>query len=47
MFKMNKPKPIRFDHEEEKRIQEFADKNHEGNFNQAVRMLCKTALTNR
>ena len=31
----------------QKEIQAFADENCEGNFSQAVRMLCKTALTNR
>ena len=47
MFKMNKAKPIRFDHEQEKKIQEFANEHFRGNFNEAVRMLCKTSLTNR
>jgi len=46
MKKPSKPVKVRFNGME-KEIQIFADENCEGNFNQAVRMLCKTSLINR
>ena len=46
MSNKSKPIKVRFNGME-KEIQDFADKNCEGNYNQAVRMLCRTSLTNR
>jgi len=43
---MSKPKLIDFKGEAEA-IQKFADANCDGNFSMAVRMLCRTSLTNR
>jgi len=42
----SKPIKVRFFGMEEE-IQRFADQELEGNFNQAVRMLCRTSLINR